>query len=275
MPSGGGGGSFLGAELLGLRSLVVWIGVRSLSGRSMRISVIVPAFNEERLLAATLASIHEAVKEFHRLGWASEVIVCDNNSTDHTPDIARSAGADVVFERVNQIGRARNKGAAHAKGEWLIFVDADCDTSPALFADVAQTIQRGRCVAGGSTVSYENARLLVRSVTGAWNVLSRINKWAAGSFIFCEASAFREVGGFSETLYAAEEIDLFRRLKRLARRKDRTIVILHQHPLLTSDRKARLYSSWELLTFLARTIATRGRTLRSAESCFAWYDGRR
>jgi glycosyltransferase involved in cell wall biosynthesis len=241
----------------------------------VRVSVVVPAFNEERLLAGTLCRIREATKEFDPHGWSSEVIVCDNNSTDRTSEIALQAGARVVFEPLNQIARARNTGAAHANGEWLIFVDADCDPSPELFADVAQVIRQGRCLAGGSTVSLESNHAIFNLLTWLWNVLSRINKWAAGSFTFCDASAFRELGGFSQALYAAEEIDLFRRLKRLARGTDRTIVVLHRHPLRTSDRKARLYTSWELLTFIARTILSGGRTLRSAEACFAWYDGRR
>jgi len=245
----------------------------------VKVSIVVPAFNEERLLGATLHSIRTAAKAFTEAGWHWEVIVCDNNSNDRTSDIARHAAATVVFEPLNQIARARNTGAAHAGGEWLIFVDADCHPTPELFAEVAQAIRMGRCLAGGSTVSLdstrESSRPLVRFLIWMWNALSRINKWAAGSFIFCDASAFREVGGFNQTLYAGEEIDLFRRLKRLARLKDRTIVVLHRHPLQTSDRKARLYTSWELLTFIARTIASGGRTLRSAEACFAWYDGRR
>lgn len=219
------------------------------------------------------------MKAFDQFGWSSEVIVCDNNSTDRTPELAAEAGAIVVFEPLNQIARARNTGAAYAAGEWLIFVDADCHPSPELFTEVAQAIRMGRCLAGGSTVSLdstrESSRTLVRFLIWVWNALSRINKWAAGSFIFCETSAFREVDGFNQTLYAGEEIDLFRRLKRVARRKDRTIVVLHRYPLRTSDRKARLYSSWELLTFVARTVVSGGRTLRSAEACFAWYDGRR
>jgi hypothetical protein len=98
---------------------------------------------------------------------------------------------------------------------------------------------------------------------------------AAGSFIFCEAAAFREAGGFSGELYASEELDLFRRLKRMARRERRSIVILHRHPLLTSDRKLRLYGAREFFRFMVKTVASRGRTLRSREDCYTWYDGRR
>jgi len=241
----------------------------------MKISVVVPAFNEERLLPGSLFSVRAAMEGFARLGWKSELIVCDNNSTDGTAEIAKGLGAQVVFEPVNQIGRARNTGAACAGGDWIFFVDADSYPSVELFLEAADSIRAGRCLAGGSTVRYEDAHPSVALVTGIWNAVSRINKWAAGSFIFCEAAAFCETGGFSEELYASEEIDLFRRLKRLARRDRRTIVILHRHPLSTSDRKLRLYGWREFLRFMLKTVVSRGRTLRSRQDCFAWYDGRR
>jgi glycosyltransferase involved in cell wall biosynthesis len=241
----------------------------------MKISVVVPAFNEERLLPASLQHIQDSVIEFGKRGWLTELIVCDNNSIDRTAEIASEAGARVVFEPVNQISRARNTGAGCATGDWLIFVDADSFPSPELFADVAAAIEGGVCLGGGSTVRLESERLDVRLWVAAWNALSRRARWAAGSFVFCEAAAFRELGGFSKTLYAGEEIEFSRRLKRLARRKRRSMVILHRHPLRTSARKVRLYSSAELFLFLLRTIACGGRTLRSRDACFAWYDGRR
>jgi glycosyltransferase involved in cell wall biosynthesis len=240
-----------------------------------KISIIVPAFNEEAMLAESLASIRRAATAFDAAGFGWELIVCDNNSTDRTPDIARQAGARVVFEPVNQIARARNAGAAAATGEWLVFVDADSHASPGLFADVAREIAAGRCIAGGSTVALDLDLVGARLVVRAWNVISRLMRWAAGSFIFCETAAFREVGGFSLRLYAGEEIELSRSLKRLARARGRSIRILSRHPLHTSGRKAHLYSARELLLFQLRTIVTAGRNLRSAEGSTLWYDGRR
>ena len=99
---------------------------------------------------------------------------------------------------------------------------------------------------------------------------SRATGWAAGSFIFCRAAAFREIGGFSEQLYASEEIDFSRRLKRLG-----NMLILHRHPLRTSGRKAQLYTKREHFVFMLKTLLLGGRNLRSRESCYAWYDGRR
>ena len=98
----------------------------------MRISVIIPAFNEEKLLPQTLAAVAAAVGAFRERGWEHEVVVCDNNSTDRTAELARAAGATVVFEPINQIGRARDAGARVATGDWFIFIDADSWPSAAL-----------------------------------------------------------------------------------------------------------------------------------------------
>lgn len=243
--------------------------------RNVNISIVIPAFNEEKLLPATLETVFAAASTFDSRGWNYEVIVCDNNSTDRTAELATTAGARVVFEPVNQIGRARNCGARAATGDWVIFVDADSHPSPALFAAVADTISAGTCLAGGSTVRLDQPTLLLSAITGLWNVISQVKKWAPGSFIFCDMQAFRDVGGFSDKLYASEELDLFQRLHKLARRRRKKIVILQRNPLTTSARKAHLYSWREHLKFLARTVFSFGRTLRSADQCPTWYDGRR
>ena len=246
-----------------------------MDNRRVKVSVVVPAYNEECLIGASLAAIREALGTFQGHGWEAELIVCDNNSTDRTGEIARAAGATVVFEPVNQIARARNTGARAATGDWLVFVDADSFPSPALLQDVRWRIEERRCLAGGATVAYDTAPLWAKLAIASWNRLSRLARWAAGSFIFCEAAAFREVGGFNEALYASEEIDLFRRLKRLARAQGPTIEILHRHPLRTSERKLRLYTLWDFLSFSVKTVFTGGRTLRTRGDCKVWYDGRR
>lgn len=241
----------------------------------MKVSIVVPAFNEERLLAATLAAIREALGAFADAGWDSEIVVCDNNSTDRTPDIARSCGAKVVFEPVNQISRARNAGAAAAEGDWLVFVDADSTPPRPLFEDVRRRIATGQVLAGGATVALPMARIDVVAVMGLWNALSRTLTWAAGSFIFCEAAAFRELGGFSEELFASEEIDFSRRAKRLARARGKKVEILDSHPLLTSPRKLHLYRMRDLVRVVAKMVFSGGRSLRRREDCAPWYDGRR
>ena len=241
----------------------------------MKISIIIPAFNEERLLGESLAQIKLAAGAFAARGWNVELIVCDNNSTDCTAEIARAAGATVVFEPINQIARARNSGAEKATGDWLVFVDADSHPSAELFADVAEQILGGHCLAGGATIRLDERHLVAEIITRAWNCASRSLKLLAGSFIFCDAAAFRKIGGFSNELFAAEELELSRRLKKLARETGKRIVILHRHPLVTSARKMKLYTAREHLRFISRAIFNQRRTLTSREEAHLWYDGRR
>ena len=241
----------------------------------MKISIIVPAFNEEKLIDRSLERIKAATGAFSELEWESEIIVCDNNSTDRTAKMARTTGAKVVFEPVNQISRARNRGASAATGDWLIFVDADSFPSLELFAEVGQVIQRGKSIGGGVVVEMDQANGWGKALTCIWNLVSRIKGWAAGSFVFCEATAFRELGGFSQELFAAEEIDFSLRLKRLARNRGNQVVILHRHPLLTSARKVHLYSRREHLRLLIHTAIHRGKNLKKRSACTLWYDGRR
>lgn len=239
------------------------------------ISIIVPAFNEERLLGATLQRINGAASAFVRRGWKVELIVCDNNSTDRTARIAGDFGAKVVFEPVNQIARARNTGAAAATGDWLVFVDADSHPGTELFEEVAQAITSGRVLAGGSTVRLEPGYRKGSWLTQLWNSVSRAFRWVAGSFIFCDAGAFQSLGGFNDRLYAGEEIDFSIRLKKLARTQRRKVMILHRHPILTSARKLHLYTPREHFRFVLRTLLARGKTLTDRASCHTWYDGRR
>src|SRR5207245_1192104 len=225
--------------------------------------------------ARSLRKIKAATAAFSSLGWQCEIIVCDNNSTDRTAEKARAADATVVFEPVNQISRARNKGASAATGDWLMFVDADSYPSRELFADLAAVIQSGRCLGGGAVVRMDRAVGWTRLFIPLWNGLSRLKRWAAGSFVFCDANVFREMGGFSQELYAAEELEFSDCLKRLARERKKEVVILHRHPLVTSARKAHLYPLREHLGMLVRTVRHRGETVKDRSSCTLWYDGRR
>ncbi|MBI3417756.1 MAG: glycosyltransferase [Verrucomicrobia bacterium] len=241
----------------------------------MKISVVVPAFNEAKLIERSLSSIRAAAVAFERRGWKYEIVVCDNNSTDETANLARAQGARVVFEPVNQISRARNTGAAAATGDWLLFVDADSFPSAGLLADVAAQIETGDCLGGGATVELDEAIGWAATLTRGWNSLSRWRRWMAGSFIFSRTEAFRELGGFSHELFVAEEIEFSRRLNTLAKSRRQRVVILNRHPLKTSARKMHLYSSREYLWFLARSVLGLGGTLKKRESCGIWYDGRR
>lgn len=241
----------------------------------MLISIVVPAFNEEKLLASVLSNLRRSASAFEGGGWSFELIVCDNNSTDRTARLAEESGARVVFEPVNQIGRARNRGAAGASGEWLIFVDADSWPSRELFEEIRRLIEGGRVVGGGAVVRYDERVWWSDFLVGCWNSISRLMGWAAGSLVFVESSAFRSVGGFSSELYASEEIDLSRKLKKWGRNSGRTMSIIVDFPLKTSARKIRLHGLGAHLRLLSRGILSPRGFPRTKDACAFWYDGKR
>src|SRR5579862_4319510 len=109
------------------------------------VSFIVPEYNEERLIGETLDAIHAAARG---LGEPYEVIVVDDASTDRTAEVAACKGARVIPVSHRQIAATRNAGAKHARGDILIFVDADTlATEDAVRAAV--TALRGEAVGGG------------------------------------------------------------------------------------------------------------------------------
>lgn len=245
--------------------------------RTPALSIIVPAFNEEKLLAASLQAVKAAAAHaFAGTGLAWELIVCDNNSTDRTAGIARAERAQVVFEPVNQIGRARNTGAAAASGQWLLFIDADSQPSAGLLRDVVTLTRRPDVLLAGATIALDEGAFAFRLACGVWNTMSRLRRLVAGSFILVRADAFREVGGFDLKFFAGEEIDFALRLQKIVGRRDRQrTIILHRHPLITSARKLRLYGKGEMGRFLIKSIFRPMKTTASREDCAMWYDGRR
>ena len=88
-----------------------------------RISLIIPAYNEEKYIGKTMESIKCAIQAYGNTDDV-EVIVVNNNSSDDTEKIAQEHGATIIFEPENHIVKARNRGAYCATGKYLIFVDA-------------------------------------------------------------------------------------------------------------------------------------------------------
>ena len=114
-------------------------------------SIVIPAFNEENYLGNTLDSLRSGMSEISDL--KGEIIVVDNNSSDKTAEVATAKGARVVFEPINQISKARNTGAKLAKGEYLIFIDADTQVSPELLGLVLKKLRYYNCGGGALPLS--------------------------------------------------------------------------------------------------------------------------
>jgi glycosyltransferase involved in cell wall biosynthesis len=241
----------------------------------MHLSIVIPAFNEARLIQHTLQSVAASIGENHQNGFTSEIIVVDNNSTDNTAELAREAGARVVFEPINQIGRARNAGAAQANGEWLLFLDADSLLSAGLLADILRLIDSGKYVGCGSTLRMDGLPWWANLTLQLWTGTSVLCRWAAGALVVCRRDAFQAVGGFDQELYALDEIRLSKHLKQWGRERGLQFTILTSHPLETSSRKISLYSSGEIAAQIFRIFFLPKKTLQDKKHLSVWYDGRR
>jgi glycosyltransferase involved in cell wall biosynthesis len=241
----------------------------------MHLSIVIPAFNEARLIEHCLESVAASIAANRTSSFTSEIIVVDNNSTDNTAELAREAGAKVVFEPINQIGRARNAGAAHATGDWLLFLDADSLLIPGLLADILQMIESGKYVGCGSTLHMDRLPWWAALTLGIWTGLSIVFRWAAGALVVCRRDAFQDVGGFDQNLYALDEIALSKQLKQWGWKRGLRFTILTRHPLETSSRKVSLYSGREVTAQILRIFFLPKKTLQDKKYLSVWYDGRR
>ncbi len=214
------------------------------------LSVVIPAFNEAHILVSNLDRINDALKKALPPQWAWEIIVCDNNSTDNTSQVAKDWGAIIVPEPQNQISRARNTGAKAAKGTWLLFLDADSYPTPSLVRDLVAVTESGDFVGCGTTVKVEAGTVFNRLRMERLNPIFRLLNIAGGVCLLCERTAFEQIEGFSLELYAYEEFDFIRRLKKYGRSIAKRFTVLHQNPIVTSGRKGELIPSslFQMLT---------------------------
>jgi glycosyltransferase involved in cell wall biosynthesis len=226
-------------------------------------SVIVPAYNEEAWLARSLPALKAAMD---RVETPGKLIVVDNNSADRTAQVAREQGAAVVFEPVNQISRARNAGARVAEGRYLIFVDADTVVPPELLEAALRNLNGGGCVGGGARIDFcEPCPPSARRFLAVWDWISVRFRLAAGSFVYCRRDAFEEVGGFSQKVYASEEIWLSRGLKAWGKKRGLDFRIIAEPPVSTSARKVSLRNTPAFfLTLIPFAVCSR-------RLCFYWY----
>ncbi len=179
-----------------------------------------------------------------------ELIVADNNSTDRTAEIARTHGARVAFESHNQISRARNAGARIARGRYIVFLDADTELSAELLGKALEHLESDTCVGGGVRVLFDAPTgPVVEKLLQAWNWFAPKFHIAAGCFVFCRRDAFEAVGGFSERVYASEEVWFSRSISKWGKRRNLGFIVIDEPRIETSNRKLDWYSKRQLLWY--------------------------
>ena len=245
------------------------------SRRRPRISLIIPARNEELLLPRLLDTVEHAREQYRHGRAAIEVIVADNVSTDRTAAIARDRGCQVVTVEKRIIAAVRNGGAASARAEMLAFVDADARIHPQTFNAIDDALGSGRNVAGASGVHLERMSLGI-AVTYAFMLsFVWITKMDTG-VTFSRRDAFEASGGYRETMLFAEDVRLLVDLRRWGKARGMRLIRTTQAKAIFSMRKFDEFGDWHYVTRMV-TLPFRWLLLRRSAEQFVrryWYDAR-
>ncbi|MEM7386686.1 MAG: glycosyltransferase [Verrucomicrobiota bacterium] len=228
------------------------------------ISFIVPAHDEERWIGGCLASIRTAMGS---LNEPYEVIVVDDASTDGTKRIVEQLGVRVISVEHRQVSAVRNAGAGMASGEVFFFVDADTQSNSRAVSAGLEIIRSG-AVGGGCVFEFDSPIPLWARVVHRFGVaMGRFLRLTGGCFVFCSREAYFAAGGFSERLYAGEDIAFVQALKKVGR------FVVAKPTVVTSARKLSVVGFWEVVR-LVLTILLRGAHYESEETLDFMY-GRR
>jgi glycosyltransferase involved in cell wall biosynthesis len=114
-----------------------------------KLSIVVPAYNEERTLGSLLERIHAV--DLESAGFSKEIIVVDDGSRDRTAEVARRFANVKVLSQANQgKGRAVQNGIAHASGDYVLVQDADLEYDPGDYVPMVKALESKKevCVYG-------------------------------------------------------------------------------------------------------------------------------
>ncbi len=177
------------------------------------LNIIIPTFNEENYLPLLLRSLRkQTFKDF-------EIIVADNNSSDKTRIIAKKFGAKVVDGGMPAVGR--NNGAKKAKGDWLLFLDADVILPSDFLKEAMLEIEeKNFCIASClvQPLSDKKVDKLLHSTVNLFiKLVQNISPHASGSCIFIKKEIHQLIGGFNEKMKLAEDHDYVSRASKEAK----------------------------------------------------------
>ena len=217
----------------------------------MRFAVVVPARNEETLLPRLLDTVAVARSRYAGGPEAVEVLVADNVSTDRTAELARARGARVVTVETRIIGAVRNGGARAARGEILVFVDADIRMHPETFNEIDRALATGRVVGGATGVRLERMSPGLAVTYATLVPLAWLTRMDTGP-TFCLKADFEAIGGYDETRRVAEDVALLAALARLGRPRGQRLARLRRAKAVASVRKFDAFGDWHFFRLMPK-----------------------
>ncbi len=171
------------------------------------ISIVIPTLNEEKYLPKLL----DCIKNQTYKGY--ELIVADADSGDKTKKIAKKYGCKIVKGGLPAIGR--NNGAKIAKGDILLFFDADVQIDKNFLKNAVNEFKKKNLDAAGCFIYPAGNNFIDKIFFGIFNLWTFITQYfypnASGGGIFCKTSIHKKVNGFDETIKLSEDMDYVKR----------------------------------------------------------------
>lgn len=204
---------------------------------SIKVSVIIPAYNEEKLIVRALQSIED--QEFDPAEL--EVIVVDNASTDKTTQVCESYYClngmphRLLKEPYLSSGKARNTGAKKARGEVLLFLDADSILGSNSIERVYQWYKTGHLM-GTIRIEPDTSSITANGFFRLFHFGKNLFNIAA-NLGFCDRLLFEELGGFKTELKQCEDLEFYQRVKSVLKKRGLPWCVVGDAPIYTSTRR--------------------------------------
>ncbi len=216
------------------------------SGMRGAISVILPTLNEQDHIAAAIRELRGQKPD--------EIIVVDGGSDDRT--CARAAGADIVLKGPRGRGPQMNLGAAHASGDVLLFLHADCRLEGGALDEARRLLASGRVAGGCFRMRVADDGLLYRCIDACATARVRLSGLVYGDQgLFLRRDLFQRLGGFPP-YRLMEDVFFSRRLRRQGR-----VVVASRRIFVSSRRWQRVglvrqtLRNWTLLALAAGGVS--------------------
>jgi len=182
----------------------------------MQVSVIIPTLNEEGYIEDCLKSIKkQSFKNY-------EIIVSDGLSTDNTVKIAKKYTKNVISSKDRGIGDGRNKGAKIARGETLLFIDADTTLAPNLLGKLSESMENKNIIGLTTEIKSKEALALIDVIDFKfYNLFIKASLYLPfiipqipGVCLCIRKSIFKKVGGFDTRMKTCEDLKFCEKAKR-------------------------------------------------------------
>ena len=227
-------------------------------GHAQGVTVVIPAYNEEKYLADCLTSLLAQTYP-QRL---TEIIVADNGSTDGTAEVARRFGVRVVSEPRKGAAYARQAGFMAASHELVAGIDADCVAPPDWLARIVGEFEdtpglvglSGRSDLFGAAARFDRFWMRHVNTLFLWFNYMIHRPLFNGMNFAVRRSAFQAIGGFATHLRSAEDMELSLRLKSRGKVHFRMSLWVHSSARRVREGRARilrhaLYDYFSLVWF--------------------------